>query len=871
MDLLEREAQQKVLQNALDRVRQDHGSTILVSGEAGVGKTSFVANFIKPFRSAGLVFWGACDPLFTPRPLGPLYDIALQKLPNLLDLLNSGANWLAVALELLKSLINNPAATIVVFEDVHWADEATLDLLKYLGRRVEQTRSLLILTYRDDEVGSHHPLRETLGNFPAGHTVRLPLEPLSENAVAALATKAGRPAKGIYLATKGNPFFVTEVLRSKDDQIPKTVRDAVLTRAAHLSVSARNVLELASIIPGPTQLWLLESILQPESATIDACVEGGFLIPTGNALSFRHELARLAISESILFSRSKKLHQEILLALHERKSDVPLALFVHYAVGAEDEKMVLEYAPRAAKEASHHGSHREAAQHYQTALNYSRLLDVEEHARLLDELSFECYLTGQMDQAIRLREDAIQLWRQSKRDDRTGDELRWLSRLYWFQGNKQAADRFAEDAIDLLGRLPPGRELAMAYSNRSQLYMLAEESKPAIAWGFRALNLAETIRDDEIIVHALTNIGTAEILSGEENGLEKLEQALSIAREQEMHDHVARCYANISSSAVLHRDYRSAEKYLSQGIAYTTDRDMDSYSIYLRGWQARMHFEQGVWAEAIRGAEEVLHLTPGSTVMALPAVTTLGYVKMRQGDPEAQKWLDQARDMALPTGELQRIGPVAAARAEAAWWVGDRGRVLEEVSEVYELARRAEDSWQLGLIVFWIWRAGGEISREDREAFRDRIPLCYLAMIEGDSRTAAAEWERIGCPYERAMALAEGDPEAQLQALAIFEQLRAQPAARALREKMRLGGMKGLPRGPRPGTKANPEGLTAREMEILALLVEGLSNAEIARQLSISLKTVDHHVSTVLAKLNVHSRLEAAAAARHKNIFHPTK
>lgn len=880
MELLERETQREVIQKALQQAARGQGSTVLVSGEAGVGKTAFVAEFAAPHRSADRVYWGACDPLFTPRPLGPLYDIAVQRLPHLLEPLNSGANWLAAALALLQALQDAPAPAIIIIEDVHWADEATLDLLKYLARRMDQIHALMVLTYREDEVGSHHLLRKALGYFPPASTVRLPLAPLSENAVAVLSGQSGKSAQSIYAATRGNPFFVTEVLRSQDEAIPQSVRDAVLARAAHLPAEAREVLELASISPGPVQGKLLDRILQPNSAAVDACIESGFLMPAreavgGDLLAFRHELARLAISESILFSRSKKLHQQVLQVLTEQQnsdlspgsSGVPLALLVHHAVGAEDEALVLEYAPWAAREASRYGAHREATRHYQIALRYHRRLDDQQHASLLDALSFEYYLTGQIGAAIRLREQAVEYWRQSERADRTGDGLRWLSRLSWFQGNQEQAERFAEEAIELLEAHPPDQELAMAYSNRSQLFMLAGEIEPAIAWGRRALQLAETIGDPEIVIHALTNIGTAELQVGEQAGLEKLERALKMALQHEMHDHVARCYANISSNMVMHRDYLAAQAYLDQGLAYTIDRDMDSYSVYLRGWQARIHFEQGRWGEAVQGAEEVLRLNPGSPVMALPAVTTLGAVKMRQGDSQAAHWLDQARDMALPTGELQRIGPVAAARAEAAWWRSEPKQTLEEIAPVLDLARRARDGWQLGQALWWFWRAGGTVAPLMGEGMT--IPLCFQAMIAGDWRAAAAEWTRLGCPYEQALALAEGDSPAQLQALAIFDGLGARPAAQFLREKLRLEGVKGLPRGPRPATRANPQGLTAREVEVLALLVEGLSNAEIAARLSISLKTVDHHVSTVLSKLNVRSRLEAAAAARQKHLLDP--
>jgi DNA-binding CsgD family transcriptional regulator/tetratricopeptide (TPR) repeat protein len=727
---------------------------------------------------------------------------------------------------------------------------------------VGQTKTLFTLTYREDEVGGKHPLSPVLGDLPTQHTIRLRLDPLSQQAVEAIARKMNRSAKGIYEATRGNPFFVTEVLRSGGSDIPATVRDAVLARVTHLVTPARDLLELASIIPGPAELWLLEAVLQPDPSAVDACIEGGFLLPSSESLLFRHELARLAIEGSLTLGRSKELHKKVLEALRQRSGlDVPLARLVHHAAQAADAQMVLEYGPRAAWQASQLGAHREAARYYQAALRYRQMIPIEEQAQLLDNLSFEEYLTGQIDPSIPVRHEAIELWRKVQRPERVGDDLRWLSRLYWFQGNKGMADRFAGEAIAALEPLPPGKELAMAYSNLSQLHMLAAENAAAIAWGQKALELAEALEETEIIVHALTNIGSAEMYHDDAGGRAKLERALHLATAHDMHDHVARCYANLISYSIQNRNYTVAEAYMSEGLDYITDRDMDSYGVYLLGWRARWFFEQGRWADASAQAEEVLQLHPGSAVVALPGVTTLGHLKARQGSPDALRWLDQARELAVPTGELQRIGPVAVARAEAAWWNGQPERVMVEIQPAQALASPEKDIYLVGAIEYWTWRVGGEVRWEME------IPAAYRAMITGDWRSAAGEWARIGCPFEHALALAEGDPEAQRTALAIFEGLGAHPAARILREKMVQHGVKGLPRGARPSTKANPEGLTEREMEILALLGQGLSNAEIAERLSISPKTVDHHVSAVLAKLQVHSRLEAAAVARQKHIL----
>jgi DNA-binding NarL/FixJ family response regulator len=862
MDLLERESQWKRVHDAMQGVRKGQGAIALLGGEAGIGKTAFATALAASFRQMGRVLWGASDPLSTPRPLGPLYDIAVRDLPYLLDQLNAGAGWLAIAAALHKDLLESPAPTMLVFEDLHWADEATLDLVKYVGRRVQHTKTLLVLTYREDEAAGKFPLRSLLGDLPPQRLIRLQLDPLSEQAVETLAHRVNRSAKGVYQVTRGNPFFVTEVLHNDADELPPTVRDSVLGRLTHLPAPLPAILELASIIPGVAEPWLFESILHPEPAELDACIEAGFLLPSDETLAFRHELVRLAIEESLSMGRSKELHRKVLDVLRARPTgEIALARLVHHAAGAADASMLLEYAPQAAKQAAQHGAHREAARYYQAVLPYRRHLDLEARAHLLDDLSFENYLTGRIDPAIQVREEAVDLWRQIARPVEVGDDLRWLSRLYWFQGSKGNAERFAEEAIAALAPQMPGRELAMAYSNRSQLYMLEEENQAAITWGLQALQIAETLQEAEITVHALTNIGAAELLDGQPNGWERLSRALHIAQENEMHDHAARCYANLASIAVRNRDYALAEGYLREGLIYTIDRDIDTYSVYLLGWRARALFEQGRWAEAEADAMEMLRLHPGSAVIALPGITALGHLRARRGDPDAGNWLDQARDLASPTAEFQRIGPTAVARAEAAWWSAQPAQILQELEPALRVAGTVRDSYQLGAIAYWSKRAGQTVLTGGQ------IAAPYQALLDGDWRLAAQEWGRVGCPFERALALGEGDIAAQREALAIFETIGARPAARMLREQLQARGIRGLPRGARPSTRGNPEGLTAREMQILALIGQGLSNAEIGARLSISAKTVDHHVSAVLGKLQVHTRSEAAAAARQKNIL----
>src|SRR5262249_32068480 len=614
MELLERGEFFDELEVILEAVAAGSGRIVLVSGEAGIGKTTLVEGFAERHKTKARILWGACDALFTPRPLGPLYDIAPQTQGELLTLLEQQAPRASILSAVVDELQKTKAPSITVIEDVHWADEATLDLLKFLGRRISRIKSLLIITYRDDEVGPDHPLRLVLGDLPHRSVVRLRLLPLSEASVNKLAERAGRRIEDLYEVTGGNPFFVTEVLASKGTGIPSTVRDAVLSRAARLSHASRAVLEFVSVIPARTQMWLLNEAIHPDTALLEECLSSGILRYEADAIAFRHELARRAITDSLSVHRRQSLHALVLTALVNHGSDALLARIVHHAAQAGDRGAVLKYAPVAARQAAALSAHRESASHYQIALQYAGELAQEERAGVFEHLSYECFLTDQTEEALQARREALEIWKQLGNHLRQGDNLRWISRIHWFLGRGLEAETFGNQAVRVLEKLPPGPELAMAYSNRAQLHMLADEREEAVLWGTRAIELARSLAATEILVHALNNVGTAEYLSANDEGRVKLEESLRLALANDFQEHAARAFTNVAAIALRLRNYKLAMQYLDSCIAYTTEHDLLSAKLYMMAWRARAHFERGMWDKAADEADSVLSIARLSAI-----------------------------------------------------------------------------------------------------------------------------------------------------------------------------------------------------------------------------------------------------------------
>jgi DNA-binding SARP family transcriptional activator/tetratricopeptide (TPR) repeat protein len=786
--LVERGDYLDTLAGSLDQARTWRGVLVFVGGEAGVGKTALVQRFADLHRGSTRVLFGACEGAVTPRPLGPVFDI----LPELRDFAAESDGGASPSREqlferFLRELEREPC--LVVVEDVHWADEATLDLLRHLGRRVSRLPALVVATYRDDEVGRDHPLTQVLdavATLPS--TRRMALPRLSEHGVAMLAGGADVDALALYRSTGGNAFFVTEVLatRSADGgpAVPTTVRDAVLARAARLSPAAREVLDAASVIGFRVEPWLLRGVTGLDGDALGECVERGMLRADGDVLVFRHELARLAIEEDIPAGRRVALHRRILDGLVEAGAGGDQAArLAHHAEAAGDGRAVLTYAPAAARRASQLGAHREAVQQYERARRFADGLSEAERADLDERCAVECYLTDRIAEGIVALRAALDVRRRLGQAAKVGVDLRWLSRLSWYAGRGRDAEDYASEAVEVLEGLPPGRELAYAYSNVSQIRMLAQRNAEAIEWGERAITLAEAVGDTEVLCHALNNVGTALLYEERtDEGRPLLERSLEIAKGADLDHHATRAYANLTSGFIILRRYAEADQWFGPALAYSEARDLDAIRPYLEAWRATSHMEQGRWDIAAAVARPTVspHIAPVSRIMGL---IVLGVLAARRGGADPWRFLDEALALAEPTGELQRLGPVAVARAEAAWLEGDLDREAPLLRGVLPLADELGTSWILGAVAFLLHRAG------DLDEPPPRAAAPFALQIRGRWAEAADQWNEIGCPYERATALAETNDLPSLRTAAeILGRLGAAPAVRRVTERLRALG-----------------------------------------------------------------------------------
>ena len=849
--MLERDNDLEVLASALAGVASSGGKVVLVRGEAGIGKTTLVREFFERHGDGATFLFGFCDDLLTPQPLGPFWDIAREEM-SLGEVLENGDRR-AVMEAVLDLLSRRLRPTVLVVEDTQWADEATLDVIKYLGRRIAATGGLLVLTYRDGEVDFDHPLRRVIGELAPQNLERIHLDTLSAEAVASM-IDTNIELDEVLALTDGNPLFVTEVAASGVEGVPSSVRDAVLARAGKLSLRARSLLDLVSVIPGESERSLMDIIVEPTHEQMAECARQGLLHVGDKTVSFHHELSRRAVESALSAPDRRRLNRQVLTELGEHADPSRL---VHHAREAGDVEGIIEFAPRAARAAMATESYREASAQFRALEPYEDRIAAPDRAAIFDDwVRSEFHVDNVESFDILAR--AIDLHRATGDDRALARALAFAVRVNEINGRPEAAEACVAEAVAILEAYPPSADLAFALSQHAWLFDMRGDHVRATELADQAISVGEESGDELSVIHALNTKGAATYSRGDPVGLSLLDEARRSANRAGYPFEEARALLNMTTVVLEQRELGLASDMFQQTSDTAARHQILAMEMHAQAQYADVLMWKGDWATAEDTATEL-----GETVVLAHMVAgrVLGRLQARQGRPEARTTIDNNWTQWEAAGQQANLVGAAASQAEHMWLTGKKDPArIARFREILDQGVPIGPSWIFGDLAFWLWKLGAVTDAPIG------IAEPYRLVMEGKTAEAAAIWEAKGVPYERAVALMHGDQTARLEALKVFVELGATAAEAKLRKALRDDGVV-VPRGKGRDTVRHAAGLTARRAEVLQLLDEDLSNSEIAERLFVSPRTIQNHVAAVLEKLHSSTRTEAVSRAHAEGLL----
>lgn len=851
--LLERESQLSQLADLLRNLDAEGGKVVLVRGEAGIGKTALSSAFVADHASWCHTLVGYCDDLGTPQPFGPLWDVGRSE-PSVLASLRSDdrRGVLDASLDLMSRSLR---PTILVIEDTQWADEATLDAIKFLGRRIRRTNGVLVLTFRDGELDADHPLRTVIGDLAPQSVVRIQLESLSSAAVAELIADGGLDVDDVIALTDGNPLFVTEIANAGGDAVPASIQESVMARVAKVSAAGRAILELVSIVPGETDEALVTELT---SATLDdllECQRHGLLVSSGGAISFTHELQRRAVEASLSEGQRRQLNADVLAAL---ETTAPPERLIHFAHEANDEEAIVRLAPVAGRTALALESHSEALQYFTMLEPYIDNIPDQDLGPILEDWA-ESAKYHQHGVAVGLLERAAGIYRASGSTDDLARTLTVISLVKFRELDTKTALDGATEAVELLTPSGPSPALARALSALAYVHWLYHERIPdALEIADEALAMSRAVGDIEALTSSLSIRGMIAFSDGDESAMELLEEGRRHAAESGDRYQEVRMLINMTAmSGDVRAVARAAD--LGQRARDTARRyDIRTLEADSQAILSEILLWTGDWASAQDAASESIGSWVKTEVLAW---RVLGIIQSRRGGSGARTALERMWALAQRSEQLTIIDPSATALAEHMWLSSDIDPSWrDEVMGTFEWSLRIGFPWPSGALSFWLWKL------DLLDEIPPSTPDFYRWIMTGEIDQAAQFWEVRGVPYERGLALMHGSDAQRLEAVHIFDDLGAIAASAKVREELTSRNV-AVPRGRGRATREHEAGLTARQSEVLDHVATGATNGEIADALFISERTVENHVAAILVKLNATSRSEAVKTAEQMGIL----
>ena len=532
------------------------------------------------------------------------------------------------------------------------------------------------------------------------------------------------------------------------------------------------------------------------------------------------------------------------------------ARIAHHALKANQPALVSEYAPIAAEAAARRGSHKEAIQFYEAALSETDTGNEPEEMKIRLSLAAELGIVDRQTDAVQQSARAVDYYRATGEDIALANALLTHSNSLWRDTDTIGGQAALTEALAILGPRGASRDLAFALYMAGYRYMLSRRAGEALDHLKRARQMAVEVGAGDLLWGIEMMLGTVKIVMGDPDvAFRILRKSTVEARSQGHRDGVSTALGMLGSGGGEARVYDVAIPALEEGVEWGLANDQDYGVAYNRAWMARIAFEQGRWEDAVTLADLVDETSVTREGIAIvTALGAKGRVLVRRGDPEGKEILQSVVGLGK-RHELQHVWSPICGLAEHHWLVGDTNQMKPVLEDAYERALDTDSEWARGEVGFWMWKAGALDGPPDKAA------KPFALHMSGEYRRAAEAWRQIGCPYEIGLALLEGEPDEVLEAVAIFDSLRARPAADMARSRLRELGVNRVPRGPTEETKGNPAGLTGRQLEVLELMTVGHSNAKIAERLFVSKKTVEHHVSAIYSKLGVEGRAQAIAEA----------
>lgn len=854
MALLERDAELSRLAAHADRARAGEGGLALITGEAGAGKTTFVDEFTTT-RSQGMrVLWGMCDPLATPRPLGPLFDIVDDLTPETGRILRGADHAYDIFDAVTLDLAATP--TILVIDDIHWADQGTTDFLRHTLRRVHRTSTLVVITARDESSGGEEPVPVLRGDIArAPSAITMALGPLSIDAVTELTGRRDLDAAALHRRTGGNPFLITELLDHDGDDLPATVRDAILARTIGLDPACWDVLNLLTCSPGALSDPVVGALGVDEDSlrTLDRI---HLIRRTSRGVVFWHDLYRQALTSVIPPGAQTRLHQR-LIAAYDTLGDPDQATIAHHAKHAGDATRLRSAAITAGRMAARSGAHRQSAEFFRTALG-AGVGEPGDDAEVLELLAAELYLTDHLEEAIDACRRALGLREASADVDGVSTDNISLAVYQWYNANRSGADDHVARSITAFEpHHRPTPALGHAHAMRAFFAVHAGSVVEARDHLARARRVAAVTDDPSLddriaIVEAICGI-----VRDEPDARADLLRVLDRAP-RHLDELYSSGYSNLAHFDVEQRRLSSAADLLATSIDMTVASDLPVCRVWQLGSRARLGLLRGRWDEALEDCALVLD-GPSAPLARTWPLLVRGLTSLRRRSERSVE-LEEAWELGRRYGEPLRILPVATALVEQVWHTGESDDRVPGFCELLGIHGDGLE-WARGDLAVWLARVG-------IDCVADGVAAPFATYLGGDVASAAGAFAEYGLEFDAALALTETDDrDAIVSGLVWLDALGAYATADRVRRALRADGSMTVPSRRRSSTLANPAGLTRRQVEVLTLMADGLTNAELAERLYLSEKTVGHHVSAILACLGAPNRREAVRRGRESGVI----